>query len=99
MAFDINDLKGIFIVSRTQTLACHIQSIEDWLNFIVVLFTYRRRSKPPLDIYQRKETAYSKMDIKTKEQHDIFGFKANKFIDCVLCTAFDHQSQKRILII
>ena len=83
------------MVSKTQTRACHIQSIEGWLNFIDSCYSLIcvDQSYDWTSITGRKQHLP-----KTKEQDDLFRFEENKFIDCVLCTAFDHQSQKRLVV-
>jgi hypothetical protein len=87
------------MVSKTQTRTCHIQSIEGWINFIDSCYSLIciDQSHDWISITGRKQHL-PEWILKTKGQNDLFRFDENKFIDCVLCTAFDHQSQKRLVV-
>jgi hypothetical protein len=99
MLFDINTLRGISIVNGTKARACSICSVGEWLNFVESCYSLIcvDLSHDWMSIMGRKEHLPEWIS-KTKEQGDIFVFDENKFIDCVLCTAFDYKSQKRLVV-
>lgn len=97
--FDINTLKGIAIVNEIKARACHIGSVDEWSSFIESCYSLIcvDQSHDWTSMTGRKQYLPEWIS-KTKEQPGIHTFNENKFIDCILCTAFDHKSQKRLVV-
>jgi hypothetical protein len=98
-AFDIEVLKAIFMISKTETRACRIQSSEKWLSFIDTCYSLgcvdNTHNWMAIDGLKQRFTEWMP---KTEEQLDYFRFEERKFIDPIFCAVFDTQKQKRLIV-
>jgi hypothetical protein len=102
MRFPLDVCEGIFQVSQTHTRICHIDSLTEWLRFINSCYSLGCRNCDNEGWRAIKGVKLSfrewlaSPDIVEDPNYSIF--EEQRFNDPILCTVFDTQREKRLVV-
>ena len=96
-----NDTKSIFHITNTKARALRVQSPQDWLFLIDSCYQLACINESDnwtsgTGVKQKFPDWMTKDSVRNSDRY--FRFDESKFVDPVLCTVFDTQKQKRLIV-